>query len=96
MYMSIPPLHRRSTKLQVLDETLSFGVLGATGQGLCEHLGLASSRVDALLGSLEHAVSTVGGFCAGRRTLVDHQRLAGQWSEEVRGLSEWLKTCEMW
>ena len=26
-----------------------------------------SSRVDALIGSLEHAVAGVGGFCAGRR-----------------------------
>lgn len=61
----------------VLDESLSFGSLGAHGRGLCEHLGVAPSRVDALIGSLEHAMAGVGGFCAGRRGLVDHQRLAG-------------------
>ena len=64
--------------IEFLDETLSFGVLGSTGLGLCEHFGVASGKVDAILGSLEHALAGMGGFCAGRRTLVDHQRLAGE------------------
>jgi len=63
--------------LLVLDETLSFGVLGKSGQGLCELRSVPMQKVDAVLGSLEHAVAGVGGFCAGRRGLVDHQRLAG-------------------
>ncbi|CAK0891542.1 unnamed protein product [Prorocentrum cordatum] len=63
--------------LLVLDESLSFGTLGAHGRGLCEHAGVATGSVDAIVGSLEHAVAGVGGFCAGRRGLVEHQRLAG-------------------
>ncbi|CAK0904366.1 unnamed protein product [Prorocentrum cordatum] len=63
--------------LLVLDETLSFGTLGRHGRGLCEHAGVDEGRVDAIVGSLEHAVAGVGGFCAGRRGLVEHQRLAG-------------------
>eukprot|EP00929_Paragymnodinium_shiwhaense_P102864 TRINITY_DN6608_c0_g2_i1.p1 TRINITY_DN6608_c0_g2~~TRINITY_DN6608_c0_g2_i1.p1 ORF type:complete len:1098 (+),score=388.63 TRINITY_DN6608_c0_g2_i1:93-3386(+) len=63
--------------LLVLDETLSFGTLGKTGRGLCELCDIETSRVDAIVGSLEHAVANVGGFCAGRLRLVEHQRLAG-------------------
>jgi 7-keto-8-aminopelargonate synthetase-like enzyme len=63
--------------LLVLDETLSFGTLGVHGRGLCEHFGIATRRVDAIVGSLEHAVASVGAFCAGRHGLVDHQRLGG-------------------
>lgn len=61
----------------VLDESLSFGVLGDKGLGLCEMAKVSPSKVDAIMGSLELAVAGVGGFCAGRRGLVDHQRLAG-------------------
>jgi len=63
--------------LLVLDETLSFGTLGAHGKGLCEHCDISPDRVDAIVGSLEHAVANVGGFCAGRSGLVEHQRLGG-------------------
>jgi len=63
--------------LLILDETLSFGSLGKTGRGLCELCDVATTKVDAIIGSLEHAIAGVGGFCAGRRGLVDHQRLAG-------------------
>jgi len=63
--------------LLLLDETLSFGTLGAHGRGLCEFADVSASRVDAIVGSLEHAVANVGGFCAGRMRLVEHQRLAG-------------------
>jgi len=61
----------------VLDESLSFGALGENGRGLHELRGVPSSKVDAIIGSLEHATAALGGFCAGRRGLVDHQRLAG-------------------
>jgi len=63
--------------LLILEESLSFGATGENGRGLCELHGVKSSRVDALIGSLEHAVAGVGGFCAGRRGLIDHQRLSG-------------------
>jgi len=63
--------------LLILEESLSFGVLGTGGGGLCEHFGVETKRVDAIVGSLEHTVAGVGGFCAGRKGLVDHQRLSG-------------------
>eukprot|EP00927_Polykrikos_kofoidii_P036115 TRINITY_DN30527_c0_g1_i1.p1 TRINITY_DN30527_c0_g1~~TRINITY_DN30527_c0_g1_i1.p1 ORF type:complete len:1100 (-),score=199.46 TRINITY_DN30527_c0_g1_i1:245-3544(-) len=70
-------LKERYGALLVLDETLSFGALGHHGRGLCEHLSVDPARVDALIGSLEHTVASVGGFCSGRFRIVEHQRLAG-------------------
>jgi 7-keto-8-aminopelargonate synthetase-like enzyme len=61
----------------LLDESLSFGAYGATGRGVFEHSNIDVSRIDAIIGSLEHAVAGVGGFCAGKKGLVEHQRLAG-------------------
>jgi serine palmitoyltransferase len=63
--------------LLLLDESVSLGSLGAHGRGLTEVCGVDASRVDGIIGSLEHALAGVGGFCAGRRSLVQHQRLAG-------------------
>lgn len=63
--------------LLLVDETLSFGVFGSTGRGVFEQCGIEPARVDAIIGSLEHATAGVGGFCAGKRGLVEHQRLAG-------------------
>jgi serine palmitoyltransferase len=60
----------------VLDESLSIGVLGTTGRGACEHHGLEPNTVDLLVGSLEAAVGSIGGFCCGSRRLVEHQRLS--------------------
>lgn len=59
----------------VLDETHSFGVLGATGRGLTEHALVDPCSVDILVGSLAHAVGAGGGFCAGAPEVVDHQRI---------------------
>ena len=61
----------------IVDETLSFGALGKTGRGISEHFGLAPSCIDVLVGSLEHSLASVGGFCAGNRMVVSHQRLSG-------------------
>mmetsp|Transcript_43026 Transcript_43026/g.98923 ORF Transcript_43026/g.98923 Transcript_43026/m.98923 type:complete len:1069 (+) Transcript_43026:116-3322(+) len=76
----LPELCRLKEKygaLIILDESLSIPTLGATGRGLCEHFGVKHEQVDAIMGSLEHGFANVGGFCAGRERLVEHQRLAG-------------------
>jgi serine palmitoyltransferase len=75
--VDIVKLKEKHDALLVLDESLSFGVLGAHGRGLCELAGVSTKSVDAIVGSLEHAVANVGGFCAGRQGLVEHQRLGG-------------------
>lgn len=61
----------------IVDESLSIGVLGATGRGAVEHCCVAPEDVDIIAGSLGHSVASIGGFCAGAREMVDHQRLSG-------------------
>eukprot|EP00052_Salpingoeca_macrocollata_P003399 m.35651 g.35651 ORF g.35651 m.35651 type:complete len:473 (-) comp13280_c0_seq1:65-1483(-) len=62
----------------VLEESFSFGALGRTGRGLTEHADVPVEDVDMLVGSLENALGSIGGFCVGRTFVVDHQRLSGQ------------------
>lgn len=61
----------------IVDESLSLGVLGATGRGAAEHCGVDPDDVDIIAASLGNAVASIGGFCAGSREMVDHQRLSG-------------------
>lgn len=60
-----------------IDESFSFGVLGATGRGVTEHYGVDRSQIDLICASVEYSLGTVGGFCAGTSFVVDHQRLSG-------------------
>ncbi|TNN08675.1 Serine palmitoyltransferase 1 isoform 1 [Schistosoma japonicum] len=62
----------------LLDETISFGVLGQTGRGLTEYFGVDVEDVDLISGSLETALGVCGGFCAGSQYVVGHQELSGQ------------------
>ncbi|KAI0127977.1 aminotransferase class I and II [Xylariales sp. AK1849] len=59
----------------MLDETWSFGVLGRTGRGLTEAQNVDSSQIDMIIGSLAGPLCAGGGFCAGSRDIVDHQRI---------------------
>ena len=79
----------------ILEESLTFGVLGETGRGATEYFGLDVSvltcvvtdtlamplvqpeDVDIMCVSLDMAVASVGGFCAGKAYVIDHQRLSG-------------------
>lgn len=69
--------HKYKYRLLV-DESLSLGVLGAQGRGAAEAAGLKPSDVDITAASLGNSIASVGGFCAGSREIVDHQRLSGQ------------------
>jgi len=60
----------------ILDETWSFGVLGRTGRGITESQGVDVTQVDILVGSLAGPLSAAGGFSAGSRDVVDHQRIS--------------------
>jgi serine palmitoyltransferase len=74
---SIVEIKNRYKFRLLVDESLSIGTLGATGRGACEHCGVAPEDVEILAGSLGHGVGSIGGFCAGAREMVDHQRLSG-------------------
>ncbi|CAJ2508834.1 Uu.00g138600.m01.CDS01 [Anthostomella pinea] len=58
-----------------LDETWSFGVLGRNGRGLTEAQNVDAEAVDMILGSLSGPLCAAGGFCAGSKDVVEHQRI---------------------
>ena len=59
----------------ILDETWSFGVLGRTGRGITEAQNVDPSQVDMIVGSLAGPLCAGGGFCAGSKEVVEHQRI---------------------
>nr|XP_026690315.1 serine palmitoyltransferase 1 [Ciona intestinalis] len=60
-----------------VEESLSFGVLGQHGRGVTEHYNIPIDKVDLVVGSMEYALASIGGFCCGRGYVIDHQRLSG-------------------
>ncbi|HXY20962.1 MAG TPA: aminotransferase class I/II-fold pyridoxal phosphate-dependent enzyme [Gemmatimonadales bacterium] len=67
---AIVELKRRYGAFLMVDEAHSFGVLGASGRGVDEECGVASSDVDVWMGSLSKAIPSNGGFLAGGRALI--------------------------
>lgn len=61
----------------MMEESCSFGVLGATGRGVFEHYNIPISEALFITASLAYALGCEGGFCAGPTVVVDHQRLSG-------------------
>jgi serine palmitoyltransferase len=59
----------------MLDETWSFGVLGRTGRGLTEAQNVDPQQIDMIIGSLAGPLCAGGGFCAGAKDVVEHQRI---------------------
>lgn len=49
-----------------LEESYSIGVLGEKGQGLMEHFNIDPWRLDMIIATLEAAIGSIGGFCAGK------------------------------
>ena len=54
-----------------VDEAHGIGVLGATGAGAAEHLGVLD-QVDIVMGTFSKSLASVGGFIAGERAVVDY------------------------
>jgi 8-amino-7-oxononanoate synthase len=55
----------------MIDEAHALGVLGATGRGSAEHFGIDPTRVDIWMGTLSKALSSCGGYIAGKQELID-------------------------
>ncbi|XP_011872914.1 PREDICTED: serine palmitoyltransferase 1 [Vollenhovia emeryi] len=65
-------------KLRIfIDESISFGTVGPHGKGVTEYFNVPRSEIDMIMGSLECAVGSIGGFCVGTSFVIDHQRLSG-------------------
>ncbi|XP_052101368.1 serine palmitoyltransferase 1-like [Mytilus californianus] len=60
-----------------VEESFSFGVLGANGRGITEHYNISVDEVDLIAASLENSIGSTGGFCCGKKYVIDHQRLSG-------------------
>lgn len=61
----------------ILDESYSIGLLGRTGRGATEYFGVSPHDVDFIVGSMENAFASMGGFCLGRYADIKQQRLTG-------------------
>ena len=48
-----------------MNESLSFGVLGATGKGVTEMYGVDVRDVEIVALSMAHSLASVGGLCIG-------------------------------
>ena len=68
--VEIVDLCERHGAMLYLDEAHSTGVLGETGAGLAEAVGV-TDRVDVLMGTLGKALGSFGAFVAGSRALTD-------------------------
>lgn len=54
-----------------VDEAHGIGVLGATGAGASEHMGVLDD-VDIVMGTFSKSLASVGGFIAGPRTVINY------------------------
>lgn len=61
----------------ILDDSMGFGVLGATGRGTPEEFGVPMSEIEIYCAALDATISTCGGFCTGTHEVCNHQRLSG-------------------
>ncbi|CUH51250.1 aminotransferase class I/II-fold pyridoxal phosphate-dependent enzyme [Shimia marina] len=58
----------------LLDEAHSYGVLGTTGRGLCEHFGEDPNRVEVAIGTLSKSFASSGGFIAANADVIEWMR----------------------
>mmetsp|Transcript_13762 Transcript_13762/g.22456 ORF Transcript_13762/g.22456 Transcript_13762/m.22456 type:complete len:498 (+) Transcript_13762:112-1605(+) len=56
------------------DEAHSFGCLGKTGRGICEHTGVDPKEVDILMGTFSKSFGGMGGYIASSKEIVAHLR----------------------
>ncbi|HET8731412.1 MAG TPA: 8-amino-7-oxononanoate synthase [Moraxellaceae bacterium] len=56
----------------MVDDAHGFGVMGATGGGVAESLGLDQEDVPVLVGTLGKAFGTFGAFIAGSESLIEY------------------------
>ena len=67
----IVPIARQSGARTFVDEAHGIGVLGETGAGAAEHLGVLDD-VDLIMGTFSKSLASVGGFIAGEKTVIDY------------------------
>lgn len=63
-------LARKYDAMVMVDEAHAFGVLGANGRGLAEHLGV-DDGIDIQMGTLSKAAGAFGAYCCGSSSLIE-------------------------
>ncbi|WP_217639295.1 aminotransferase class I/II-fold pyridoxal phosphate-dependent enzyme [Salinihabitans flavidus] len=58
----------------LLDEAHSYGVLGTTGRGLCEHFGIDPNRIELTVGTLSKSFASSGGFICANAEVIEWLR----------------------
>lgn len=58
----------------LLDEAHSYGVLGPTGRGTCEHFGIVPNRIEVAIGTLSKSFASSGGFIAADADVIEWMR----------------------
>jgi len=61
----------------ILDESLSFGVLGKTGRGITELFNIPIEKVEMIVGSMANTMGAAGGYCVSNEEIIEHQVLNG-------------------
>jgi 8-amino-7-oxononanoate synthase len=56
----------------MVDDAHATGVLGKSGKGTMEHLGIAAGRVPIQMGTLGKALGSYGAYVAGNQELIDY------------------------
>jgi len=64
------PMAKQFGARTFVDEAHGIGVLGETGAGASEHLGVLDD-VDLIMGTFSKSLASVGGFIAGEKTVID-------------------------
>lgn len=67
----------RHNLILMVDDAHGEGVLGRGGRGIVDHFGL-HGRVDIEIGTLSKAFGVVGGYVAGKKTIVEWLRQRGR------------------
>lgn len=58
----------------MVDDAHATGILGKNGRGTTEHFGIDEDEVDIVVGTCSKTFATVGGFCVGKREIIDYIR----------------------
>jgi len=73
----IVDVKKKYDALLMLDEAHSLGVLGATGRGLAEELGVEDD-IDFITGTFSKSLAGLGGFCVSRHTELEAVRFSSR------------------
>lgn len=60
----------------LVDEAHSYGVLGPTGRGACEHFGIPTSEIELSVGTLSKAFVSSGGFVCASENVINMLRFS--------------------